>query len=335
MLWVTGGDGDGASGYDSSQTTRMFGAVFGNGYLEGYLNEMAVSGTSSPISVATGAHWINGIFYHNDAAKSLTISTPGSGSTGFRVVVRADWSGTAEEAGTPPLHPATNQYEARVIMLTNAPGTAAIPVATQTLGDVWDETLATGTITSAGVIALTDARTKCVPNINIPASRAENRTRKFFLPAMYLEMGSGLNQATETLLRYDYMGYVRTCSIADSRFDAVAMFAVPDDFASGLTVTVVVANAGTTKNIKAGILASYGTLAENYLWTMSHANQNTPTSVTLDSGMREILSTSLSSAAKGDMVNCAFNRDSSNVEDTADTVNIYFFGFLVSYTADS
>jgi hypothetical protein len=159
MLWTTGSIGDGANGYDMTETTRMFAAYFGEGVVTGYLNTLAVTGIASPISINTGGAILHGFFYHNDTALPIVVATPITGTTGFRVVIRADWDGEPAELVIPPLHPATSKWEARIVVLRSADGTAAIPAAQQDVNDIWDLTLATGTITVAGVITLTDART--------------------------------------------------------------------------------------------------------------------------------------------------------------------------------
>lgn len=147
LPWATGVAGDGAAPYTQEQSNNFF-RFFdvrnpaSEGIALGVLNELAVSGSSSPLSVATGAAVCYGRYW-NDSAVSLNVSTPGVGTTGGRVVLRCTWS--------------TNQIRLAVKMSAN--GVATPPSVTQTFGTTWEISLATFTVTTGGVITLTDDRT--------------------------------------------------------------------------------------------------------------------------------------------------------------------------------
>lgn len=148
----TSGTGDGPSGgytmtefYDFVRRLITTDMEASQGVLRGVANELAVSGTSSPLSVAIGAAMVYGLFYENTAALNLTVATPITGTTGGRVNLKADW--TAQTV--------------RAVVQMNTDGTAAIPALTQTAGSEWNIPLATFTINTAGVITLTDARVFC------------------------------------------------------------------------------------------------------------------------------------------------------------------------------
>jgi len=143
-FWTTNATGDG-SAYTQAQLAAMWKRLFtpsGYGVLFGYANELAVSGTSSPISVATGAAVVQGFMYENDAAKSVTVPTPAIGTTGHRVVLRVDWSAQT----------------VRVVLKSSSDGVATLPALTQTINTVYEISLAGLTITTGGVITLTDER---------------------------------------------------------------------------------------------------------------------------------------------------------------------------------
>lgn len=334
LLWATSTSGDGSDAYTSDETRKLWLAMFSNGVFKGYLNDLAVTGTASPIAVNSGAAVIQGHPYFNTASVSKTVTTPSTNTTGLRVVVRVDWLGRAAST-TNPIYPATNQYEVRIVVITSPDGTAAIPDPITTDADTYDLTLATGTITTAGVIALTDARTYTkARREEIAAADIANRTRSFFMPAMWMRDCSGYDQATITTLNYSGYPYVRTCSIADSLFQAGAMFYTPADYASGLTVKALVQNGSFPANVYVETSARYGAPSENPMWVLVHSNQGASAAVTL-SGMNAICSTSLTNLALGDIVSVYFSRDESNVLDTGGNVNIYFYGFLIEYTADS
>lgn len=148
LPWETQtGTGDGANSYTQDQANNFF-RYFdvrdpaSEGVAYGVLDELAVSGTASPLSVASGAAICYGRYW-NDAAVNLAVTTPTVGTTGGRVVLRADW--------------ATNTVRLFVKMSTD--GNGAIPALVQTAGTTWEISLATFTITTGGVITLTDDRT--------------------------------------------------------------------------------------------------------------------------------------------------------------------------------
>lgn len=150
-LWDSGGGGD-ASPHSESDTALMFsGLSSNNGVMPGYLNELAPSVVGASIRVATGFAVVDGHPYHNDANVDTAITTPAIGTTGHRIVLRASWGAT---------------QTVRIFDIANTDGTAAIPAATTTSGTTYDVTLCTLTITTGGVITMTDARTFLLAALN-------------------------------------------------------------------------------------------------------------------------------------------------------------------------
>lgn len=143
----TGASGDGAAPYTQEEFRAYHAALLGEGVVAASGNELAVSGSASPLSVATGRAQVGGFHYWNDAAKNLTVTTPSVGTTGGRVVLRADWTAAT----------------VRLFVLLNTDGNAGIPALTQTAGVTYEIGLASFTITTGGVITLTDTRV-FVPN---------------------------------------------------------------------------------------------------------------------------------------------------------------------------
>jgi hypothetical protein len=113
------------------------------GYLIGVGGELLVTGATSPLSVAAGDALGYGFWYTNTSAKPLTVATPLNGTTGGHVVVEIDW---AAKTGI-----------ARAIL--NTDGMVAIPALTQTAGTRWQYRRATFTITTSGVITVTNLDT--------------------------------------------------------------------------------------------------------------------------------------------------------------------------------
>lgn len=148
LFWVTNGTGDGASGgYTQTQMFEWLRSFLApsatnlGGVAPDYQNKLAVSGTSSPVSVATGAALVYGIPYVNTGAVTVAIPTPSGATRIDRIVLRANWT-------------------AQTVRITRIAGTegGAAPSLTQSAGTTWDIPLAQASITTAGVITVTDQR---------------------------------------------------------------------------------------------------------------------------------------------------------------------------------
>jgi hypothetical protein len=148
-FWNTNNVGDGpTAGFDRDAVAawlRNIWAQAGSGVLRGVLNELAVTGTASPVAVNTGAAIVYGLYYWNTASVNLTVTTPSGGTTGGHVILRVSWSAQT----------------VRLVAVRNTDGVGAIPSLTQTPGTTYEIRLATFTITTGGVITLTDARSWC------------------------------------------------------------------------------------------------------------------------------------------------------------------------------
>lgn len=148
ILWSTNGVGDGAAEITRAQWLDFFEMLFlrdktTQGVAAGYLSALAVSSTgNNNARVASGGAVVRGLLYRSTANVDHTIASPVA-DTGFRVVLRATWS--------------TQQVRSAVVM--NTTGVTAAPALTQADGTTWEISLATGTITSGGVIAVTSAPT--------------------------------------------------------------------------------------------------------------------------------------------------------------------------------
>jgi hypothetical protein len=146
LLWTTNNTGDGvSSGYTATEFFTLFrswcpptnqGAVFTD-----VLNELAASGSSSPVAINTGQALVYGIPYFNSASVNVTISTPATLTRIDRIVLRASWS-------------------AQTVRITRIAGTegGAAPAITQNAGVTWDIPLCQVSITTGGAITLTDER---------------------------------------------------------------------------------------------------------------------------------------------------------------------------------
>ena len=141
MLWTTDGTGDGpAGGYSRSRWAELLRSVFGNGVLKGEGGELAVTGSASPLTLATGAAIVDGIFGRNPVAEGIAVPTPSVGTTGHRLVLRATWGNTQT------LRPALKSNADGVPLSTQVPGLQ------QDSGVLYEVALARFDITTAGVI---------------------------------------------------------------------------------------------------------------------------------------------------------------------------------------
>jgi hypothetical protein len=140
-FWATNGIGDGAAPYTQDQFTLFWREFFGHGVIPDLGNDLLVTGSASPLQVASGGAFVRGFPYRNDSA--LSVPVPGVASTtGGRVVLEANWMAQT----------------VRAVAVLNAVGVTAPPALVQTQGVVWQEPLATFTIDGDGVIVLEDTR---------------------------------------------------------------------------------------------------------------------------------------------------------------------------------
>lgn len=165
QFWTTGSTGDGASSYTAAQWATMLQAMFqSNAATEGIL---AVSGgqlvVSSPANnqtqVMDGYALVAGMFYKNLSQGTLSVTSPTSGTTGYRVVLRANYSAQT----------------VRITLIASPDGNSSIPALVQTANTTWDIPLASFQITTGGAIQnLTDNRTYCHFNTRVNSAMLDS-----------------------------------------------------------------------------------------------------------------------------------------------------------------
>lgn len=158
ILWTTGVAGDGASQYTETELFDWLSRTFtsdpaNEAVIVNYEDALEVTGTSSPLSIAKGAALVNGIPYENFDVEDLTVPTPSIGPTAHYVVLRADYT--------------TNTV--RIALLSSADGIGTPPALTQN-ASIWEVPLAVASITTGGVITVTDARNYLHYNTRIRAN---------------------------------------------------------------------------------------------------------------------------------------------------------------------
>lgn len=149
--FTTNGTGDGTSGgYSAANWQQMTRQMFitnpaAEGVLYGIGNNLAATGTSSPVAVNTGSALVYGIWYENDASVNVTIPTPSSATRIDRIVLRASWSAQT----------------VRITRIAGTEGSGSAPSLTQTANTTWDIPIANVSITTGGVCTVSDQRTYC------------------------------------------------------------------------------------------------------------------------------------------------------------------------------
>lgn len=144
IFWATNGVGDGAGPYTQGELTEWIREMFGEGVEPNVGGALVVNISSGRIlEIASGRAIVYGFPYEASAAENLTVPAAISGTTGHRVVLRADW--TAQTV--------------RLALKSASDGVSTPPAATQTPGTTYEITLATLTITTGSVITILDRRT--------------------------------------------------------------------------------------------------------------------------------------------------------------------------------
>jgi hypothetical protein len=150
QFWDTAaGLGDGVDTYSALQWRDMARALWitdqqaNEGVLAGIGSQLAASGSASPVSIASGAAIVQGIYYQNTAPVSISIPIPTGGTTKHRIVLRAAWSST---------------QAARLALVSSNDGVNTYPVLTQQDNATWEIPLAGVTIDTDGVVTLEDQR---------------------------------------------------------------------------------------------------------------------------------------------------------------------------------
>lgn len=310
----------------------------------GHLNELAVTGAASPVAVNTGAALVDGIPYENTASVNQAIATPSVGTTGHRIVLRASWAAQT----------------VRITDIASADGVAAIPAAVQIAGTTYDITLATLTITTGGVITLTDARsylhyttkvsTAMLDDLGVTGAKVAaatitganiaaetiipanllNRQRQVFVPVI-----GGFNHTDGTAIVPSNIvdgGGAFGLALPDNKLcSAQGQVYTPVDFVSGAQVYAVFEPLATG-NLYAQLNVQYSAFAEAFALNTNSVGYS---ALGVTTGLRaSSFVVDLTTIALGDYISIRFERDAVSVTDTVSaTVNL--LGFIFTYLADS
>jgi len=160
----TGAIGDGAAPYTEEEFRLHNTSMTRRGILTEWLEEMEVTGTSSPLTVGRGRATLHGFPYASDSAVSIAVPTPSIGTTGGRVTIRLN-----RTAATIRIH-----------LLMSADGVVSLPPVQTDPAIIYDQPLYSFTITTGGVITLTDERVWSFPR-TIKTDATLNRTTRNIL----------------------------------------------------------------------------------------------------------------------------------------------------------
>lgn len=358
IFWTTGGAGDSASEYTMAELIRWLRQTYlsdntDEGVLLNYGGELAVSGTATPVDIASGGALVYGFPYWSTAASTLAIPTPSGDTRIDRVVLEVNW--TAQLV--------------RIACVAGVEGAGA-PALTQNAGVTWQVSLAQASITTGGVITVTDEREFIHPNWEVEAGQfnadvvgnavelsggalamtvddstietnADNlrakangldntyfadRTRDLFVPATEGYNNTGVNYINQIWKGWEM--------VDNALCECWGVFRVPSDWVSGVSLQAYVIPGGTG-NGYTRMSAQFGAVGEDYdthtrqqvtwstrAWTANEIEQ-----------LNDLGALSLTSLAAGDIVQVKVARDATDVLDTVGAT-VYFLGFVFTYTAD-
>lgn len=253
-------DGDSGSGgvgdcgpYSSGEWDDSWRVLFSTeqhaveGVLTGVNNELSVYGTSSPVTVSTGAAVVNGKFYINDTAENVSVPTPVSDTRIDRIVLRAD-------------------YSAQTVRIARVAGTegGAAPTVTQNDGVTWEIALAQVSITVGGVITVTDERNFAhyATAVNTAMLDAAAVTEAKIGTGAVTEAKLGTGAVTEAKIGTGAVTETKigTGAVTEAKIgtDAVTTTKIDDGAVSNAKL------GGTAKRMKGEIIMWSGTLSGHY-----------------------------------------------------------------------
>jgi hypothetical protein len=290
---------------------------------------------------------VRGLFYFNDADTTLAVSTPVVGTTGGRVILRSNYT-TAT---------------IRLAVKQNTDGVAAIPALTQIANDIWEIGLSEFTITTGGVITVTDNRIFARSAVAIDVARGvglDSRNRlgiadEGVTAAMLADdavttdkildgavTAAKIANRTRTLFvqavgssyTIGATGFDRVRGIvgvplvnSNDGASAYGAFSIPLDFVSGATLTPLVFSNNSSLSVQLLTVANGGAIGED--WNLNSVS---------DSGIFPITANKKTALDVIDLTGFAAS-DIVEVrtisQPTMGITDLFVDGWLLSYTADS
>lgn len=343
-----------AGPYTADQWARMYRKLLTTdqhttqGPLLGVNNELAVTfgvGTLN-VYVNTGAGICNGHFLENTASVTIAVTPPAGGARTDYVCMVENNSNAAIAPGAtynteggasiPP-------YSCRLAVVRNGPVNftqtnllymvrlATINTQAAYIGSITDNRvfcqfatdLQDNVVTTTKILNLAVTTAKINDDAVIP-SKIPDRTRTFLVQSTLGYNTTDGTSITPTSHNTLLLPHNKVAC-------AWAHFAIPQDYASGMTVQAVVYNTAPG-NVYVLNSAAYGQCGE--VWT-THSDDSTWSVVALVPlfGRHCIASISMTNATAGDLVDVTLSRGGLSSSDTGG--NLAVLGWLVTYTADS
>jgi hypothetical protein len=337
-LFWDGAAGDGGPYSSSNVHDQFFRSVLNGtgdqGVLGGWLNELEVSGTTSPLTVATGAAIVYGLFYENDTATTVSIPTPSSGFSRYdRVVVRRDWPTQTARVG-------------RVSGVAAA--SPSIPTLTQTVGSTYEVPLATILVDDAGAITVTDARDYCAFTTAWPANSADSehfasgavtadkipdRTRYDIKEAGQLEADTTNPAAFVSGAPYDYWEF------SDAATDIVWVYEIPSSDQVGTNLSIYLWSVPDVNGAGAGVedvrwVYNYSIVAPEAVAGFTSNPVLVDQQLRVNTTVYRDLLVALATATTGYLLILSISREGGHVADTYASA-MRLLGVELSWTADA
>lgn len=155
-----------AISYTSQNETAHGGGVFAKN-----LGEMSQAVVLASVTINTGMAIVDGTWYSNSAIVNIPFAAPATATRIDRIVLRKDWV----------------LQTVRLVVLVGIEGGSEPPLAT-TLGVKWDIPICAVSITTAGVITITDER-EMLSGISGSVGPSNTRATKYvpLIPAQYVD----------------------------------------------------------------------------------------------------------------------------------------------------
>ena len=166
MFWTTDGTGDGVvSGYSQQRIYDLWASIFvtdevgDEGVFPDIGSELNITGTALPLLMEDGSAVAHGFIYENLSNFSVSgSSVPAIDTTGGRINIVTNWA----------------TQTCRIIANQSADGVAALPALIQNAGVEWHTPLYTYTVTTGGLVTVTDVRTFCHFATRVETDMIEN-----------------------------------------------------------------------------------------------------------------------------------------------------------------
>lgn len=312
----TTGDAEKLAPIDSEEWSDFWATFFSSGSLgdedrgvfRNYLNELNVTGTTSPIKVWNGGAIVHGRWYRKDGATYLYVSIPTTSTRTDRVVLQCSWSAQT----------------IRVEMLTNpSEGTGTPPALTQSRGITWEIPLATVTVTTGGAITLVDERSF----IHV----GQHRTAQVFVDSLGMSYTGPTLDPPQSSLGTP-MWDSETCKVRGK-------WTVPADYVKDMEISaIVVTDAAVTSAGYAALdLQMFTTACAASVLEVVEIAKNTRVLFTADDLgiLKAAITVRPGSLTPGEMVRFYLERedDDTGWDNLAGT--LWCVGFLATYVSDA